>query len=354
MVSITLKNLTKRFGSVTAVDRLNVRIAAGELFFLLGPSGCGKTTVLRCIAGFNIPDEGEILFDDKPVARLAPQARNAAMVFQNYALWPHMTVGDNVAYGLEVRKVGKTELKYRVAKALQMVKMEKYAERFPNELSGGQQQRVAVARALVVEPDVVLLDEPLSNLDAKLRLEMRSEIRRIHETVGVTMVYVTHDQKEALSMADRLILMNDGRLEQEGAPWEVYNNPATPFAAEFIGETNFIKCRIRKISGGAMLQAAFGEIQAAGAGSASDGADVICSIRPEHVELVAPDGGDAPNTFAAKVLSVTYLGETEQALLDAGGERLKMLRLSPRGRPLHAGDEAKIRIAPESPVVFPK
>ena len=237
MVGVTIENVTKRFGDVAAVEGVTLEIARGELFFLLGPSGCGKTTLLRMVAGFYTPDVGRIVFDDRDVTNVPPHKRNTGMVFQNYALWPHLTVEENVAYGLDVRDVSASERKDRVAKALETVRMQRYAGRSPNQLSGGQQQRVALARALVIEPDAVLLDEPLSNLDAKLRLEMREEIKRIHETIGITMIYVTHDQKEALSMADRLAVMKDGRVCQTGDPRAIYNHPRSAFVAGFIGET---------------------------------------------------------------------------------------------------------------------
>ena len=216
MVRVVLDGVTKTFGDVTAVDAVSLTVESGELFFLLGPSGCGKTTLLRMIAGFYDTDGGAIRFGDRDMTRVPPHKRNTGMVFQNYALWPHMSVADNVAYGLEVRDVSASDRRDRVAKALDAVRMESLADRRPNQLSGGQQQRVALARALVIEPDAVLLDEPLSNLDAKLRLEMRDEIRRIHDTIGVTMIYVTHDQTEALSMADRIAVMQEGRPAARG------------------------------------------------------------------------------------------------------------------------------------------
>ena len=242
---ITIENLVKVFGSgksaATACDHLSLTIEPGELFFLLGPSGCGKTTLLRMIAGFIDPTSGTIAFDGKDVTHDPPNKRNTGMVFQSYALWPHMTVAQNVAFGLNVRKVANPEKDQRVLDALAAVQMEEYASRKPNQLSGGQQQRVALARALVIKPDVLLLDEPLSNLDAKLRNDLRLQIRKICKDSGITTVYVTHDQKIALSMADRVALLKSGHIEQIGSPRELYRSPKNRFVAEFLGETNLIE-----------------------------------------------------------------------------------------------------------------
>src|SRR5512140_2761300 len=234
MISIQVNQLTKQFGTVVALHGLDLTINPGELFFLLGPSGCGKTTLLRSLAGFYIPDEGQIWFGDEDVTRLAPHKRNTGMMFQSYALWPHMTVAENVAFGLEERKVPREEINRRVREALESVRMAEYAARRPNELSGGQQQRVALARALVIRPRCLLLDEPLSNLDARLRLEMRGEIRRVCKDFKLTTVYVTHDQKEALSISDRMAILDRGRVLQVGAPRDIYKRPRSRTVANFI------------------------------------------------------------------------------------------------------------------------
>src|SRR5215218_2911793 len=226
MIPITLERLTKRFGGTIALDQVDLRIEAGEIFFLLGPSGCGKTTLLRTIAGFYEPDSGRVLFGDEDVTRLPPHARNTGMMFQSYALWPHMTVAQNVAFGLEERKVKPDEIVRRVHDALASVKMEHLGERRIHQLSGGQQQRVALARALVIRPRCLLLDEPLSNLDTKLRVEMRGEIRRVCKEFGLTAIYVTHDQKEALSISDRMAVLDSGRILQVGTPDTVYRRPS--------------------------------------------------------------------------------------------------------------------------------
>ena len=312
-VSIQIQDLVKRFGATTALDHVSLDIEPGELFFLLGPSGCGKTTLLRHVAGFYEPDEGTIRIGGEDVTRLPPHKRDTGMVFQSYALWPHMTLAENVAFGLRMRGVGRAETAERVRKALAAVKMEDKASRKPNQLSGGQQQRVALARALVVQPRCLLLDEPLSNLDAKLRLEMRGEIRRICKEAGLTAVYVTHDQKEALSIADRLAVMHAGRLEQVGAPLEVYRRPRNRFVASFIGETNF-------------LPPDFFGAQASFPGAAA------LSVRPEVVRFGAPPAGAPALRFKGTVHGTVYLGETAEHLLDTGVPgvpELKVFELNP-------------------------
>src|SRR2546423_15336184 len=260
---VSIQNLTKKFGDTLAVKSVSLEIASQELFFLLGPSGCGKTTLLRLIAGFYQPDGGELVFGGKSMNGVPPHRRNTGMVFQNYALWPHLTVAENVVYGLEVRSLLASEKKARLAEALSIVQMEKYADHTPNQLSGGQQQRIALARALVIRPDLLLLDEPLSNLDARLRLEMREGIRRIHSPTKITTIYVTHDQKEALSLANRMAVMRDGVIEQIGDPRTVYRAPANRFVADFIGETNWPAAEVQgQFDGGMRLKTEFGEFRA--------------------------------------------------------------------------------------------
>ncbi|WP_156290599.1 ABC transporter ATP-binding protein [Oceanobacillus salinisoli] len=246
MSTVNLSTITKQFGSVTAVKELNLLINEGEFFTFLGPSGCGKTTTLRMIAGFYYPTKGKVLFNDKDMTTIPPEKRNTGMVFQNYALFPHMTVFENVAFGLKVRKLNRSETKKRVEDVLQKVRLEQYIERQVSQLSGGQQQRVALARALVIEPDILLLDEPLSNLDARLRDEMRNEILRLQRDYGITTIYVTHDQVEALTMSDRIAVFNMGVCQQVGTPTEIYNEPVNDFVAEFIGETNLLPVTIEE------------------------------------------------------------------------------------------------------------
>ncbi len=248
-IKVELKNLTKTFitnknEQVKAVDNVNLIIEPGEFVCLLGPSGCGKTTTLRMLAGFEIPTSGEIYIGDKNVANLTPDKRDTAMVFQNYALFPHMNVYDNIAYGLKLQKLPKSEIKQRVAKILGLMKMEDFADRVPSEMSGGQQQRVSLARALIMESGVLLFDEPLSNLDAKLRLHMRDEIRKIQKQVGISSIYVTHDQEEAMGLSDKIVIMKDGAIQQVGSPHEIYQKPVNDFVAQFIGRANILEGKI--------------------------------------------------------------------------------------------------------------
>lgn len=244
--SVIIDRATKYYGEFLAVDHISLTIKEGEFFTLLGPSGCGKTTLLRMIAGFNSIEDGVIRFDEKVINQVPAHKRDIGMVFQNYAIFPHLTVAENVAYGLKARKVNAGEVKRRVSDALTLVQIEHLADRKPNELSGGQQQRVALARAFVVEPTILLMDEPLSNLDAKLRVEMRTTIKKLQRSLGITTIYVTHDQEEALAISDRIAVMKNGVIMQVGAPEEIYKHPLNEFVANFIGVSNFINCRINK------------------------------------------------------------------------------------------------------------
>jgi iron(III) transport system ATP-binding protein len=321
VIPVSIQRVVKRFGSVEALDEVSLDIEQGELFFLLGPSGCGKTTLLRTIAGFYTPDGGRIHFGDRDVTDVAPQNRNTGMVFQNYALWPHMTVEANVGFGLKVRHVPWAERKRRVAEALATVRMDPYARRKPNQLSGGQQQRVALARALVIRPQCLLLDEPLSNLDAKLRLEMRSEIRRLCKEAGLTGIYVTHDQKEALSIADRMAVMFDGQIGQIGTPRALYRQPDNAAIADFLGETNFLDATVESAEGPRRrLQTPVGALEAQVAHDVPRSGPCTVSIRPEAIAIVDADSG--PNRLTARVAECVYLGDTQQLLLHAGDTRL--------------------------------
>ncbi len=344
MIAITIENLVKKFGDAVALNGLTFRIEPGELFFLLGPSGCGKTTLLRNIAGFYIPDAGKILFGEEDVTRLPPHKRNTGMMFQSYALWPHMTVAKNVAFGLEERRVSSAEVKRRVTAALESVRMGPYAERKISQLSGGQQQRVALARALVIRPRCLLLDEPLSNLDAKLRLEMRTEIRRVCKEFGLTAIYVTHDQKEALSISDRMAILESGHIAQIGSPEEVYRRPRSKVVADFIGETNFIQGKvISSAAGRAEVKTDLGTFD----GAVSDpnwvpraGEDAFLSVRPESWKI--SETRPERNAAAGQIGESIYLGEVAQYRLAADGHSLKIFELNPHlaarapGKPLFA------------------
>ena len=333
MVPIALEHVSKAFGKTLAVHDVTLRIPAGALFFLLGPSGCGKTTLLRMIAGFTLPTQGKILFADRDMSLVPPHQRNTGMVFQSYALWPHMSVAQNVAFGLQVRKVSGEERRRRMAEVLDLVQMAAYAQRKPAELSGGQQQRVALARALASRPQCLLLDEPLSNLDAKLRSEMRSEIRRIVKQSGTTAIYVTHDQKEALSMADGIAVLKDGDLVQTGTPQELYHHPATKFVADFIGESNFIAGTVTALPDGMIrLVTAVGDLLARANGRAWQTGDrVLAAIRPEALQIAPGTGGPAENTLAARRIATTYLGEMAEHIVELqSGQRLKAFEMNPR------------------------
>ena len=311
MVSISLKNITKTFNEVVANNKVSLDITEGELFTLLGPSGCGKTTTLRIIAGFYLPDSGTILFDDQDVTGLPPDKRGTGMVFQNYALWPHMKVFDNIAYGLKIRKTPSDVIKDRVKEALELVRLGGLESRTPFQLSGGQQQRVALARALVIEPNVLLLDEPLSNLDAKLRLEMRQEITRIQKELEITTLYVTHDQEEALSISDRIAVQRGGVIQQVGAPREIYKNPKNVFIADFIGHCTFIPGSIIAINDYLKVVTDAGiVIKAYKSFNFVVGDKVICAIRPENFLIDKPKKNY--NTIECEIETILFLGKSNR------------------------------------------
>ena len=301
MTELAIRGLSKRFGEVAAVDGFDLRIGDHELVSLLGPSGCGKTTTLRCIAGFEEPTAGRILFDGRDVVGLPPERRNIGMVFQNYALFPHMTVRRNLAFGLEMRGVPKGETAERIARVLETVQLGDLGERYPRQLSGGQQQRIALARAMVVEPSILLLDEPLANLDAKLREEMRFFVRSLQKRVGITTVYVTHDQAEAMVISDRIVVMFDGRIHQVGAPDEIYSRPVSREAASFIGLSNFVEGRVQGRSGDNgefRLSTAVGPLRCTYSGTLGEGRKVALIVRPEAVSLSAAAPTDAADAAA--------------------------------------------------------
>ena len=308
---ITVQDLTKRFGKNEVVSQISFAIQEGELFTLLGPSGCGKTTLLRLIAGFYVPDEGEVRFDDRRVNEVPPHERGIGMVFQNYALWPHMTVFDNIAYGLKLQKIAHATIAERVGSVLEKVKLGSLGDRYPGQLSGGQQQRVALARALVLNPKILLLDEPLSNLDAKIRISVRAEIRKLQKELGITTVYVTHDQEEALTLSDRIAVFNQGRVLQIGPPRELYERPQSRFVADFIGINNLIDGTVQAADPARKtltVTTAAGELAALWDERLHPGDTCVLCVRPENAAINAPVDGQ--NRIKGRIAFAAYLGNS--------------------------------------------
>ena len=360
MVSLSFHNIRKQFDSTVVVKDLSLDIREGELFFLLGPSGCGKTTCLRMVAGFYQPDGGTLQFGERTMNDVPPHKRNTGMVFQNYALWPHLTAAGNVEYGLKVRKIKNPRRAEMVKNALEMVRLGGLGERYPSQMSGGQQQRVALARALVIRPDILLLDEPLSNLDAQLRLEMRAEIKRLHQETGTTALYVTHDQEEALSIADRVAVLKDGDLMQVGPPRELYRHPVSRFVAEFIGETNFLPGKISSVADGELRieTPAATLVAARPAGQWNIGQAVWCSVRPESWRV---EGRESMNRLDAQLEDAMYLGQNEQlrARLLGGapqpGEEWRLVKVAvpnPTAQSPVVGGQITLFCAPDDVVVM--
>lgn len=306
MAFLEINSVYKEFGTFRAVDNFQLKMEKGEFVSFLGPSGCGKTTTLRMVAGFETPTSGQIIINGQEVTYRPPNQRNVGMVFQSYALFPNMSVADNIGFGLMVAHKPKPEIKDRVDEMLRLIHMEKFANRYPYQLSGGQQQRVALARAIAIRPQVLLLDEPLSALDAKIRVELRNEIRAIQRKLGITTIYVTHDQEEALSLSDRVVVMKDGLIEQIGAPFEIYNYPATPFVASFVGTLNVLKAVVRD-AGQGLLDVDGQQIQAAKVIPAEkQNTTVSLALRPEIISM-QPDG-NASNRLKTTIENVVFLG----------------------------------------------
>jgi iron(III) transport system ATP-binding protein len=357
MPGVTIRDLVVRFGDKVAVDGVSLEVASEEMFLLLGPSGCGKTTVLRSVAGFTVPDAGSIRFGDEDVTALPPHARNAGMVFQSFALWPHMTVAENVGFGLREQRVPKPEIATRVEAALASTQIAGFGPRRVDELSGGEQQRVALARALVVRPRCLLLDEPLASLDAKLRRSMREEIRRICKAFGLTTIYVTHDQKEALAVADRVGVMHGGRLLQVGSPTEIYRRPRSRAVAAFVGETNLVEGRVARASAGELeIESGVGALVAASGSEPPPppGERVWVSIRPECLR-VGPDGStpDRPNRLRGRLAGTTYLGEVAEHRVEIGSQELAIFELNPRPSAAEVGREIVVEVDAADVVVLP-
>jgi ABC-type Fe3+/spermidine/putrescine transport system ATPase subunit len=315
MPALRLERITKRYGKLKAVDDLSLEVRDGELLTLLGPSGCGKTTVLRCVSGFVKPDSGEIYLGDRKITEISIEKRGIGLVFQNYALWPHMTVFQNLAFGLQIKKLSKSTVRQKVERALVLVQLEGFENRYPRQLSGGQQQRVALSRALVLEPDILLLDEPLSNLDALLREQMRFEIGQIHKQSGITTIYVTHDQTEAMVISDRIVVLEKGRIMQLGTPLDIYSKPANKFVAGFMGTTNFIHGRVVDIDKEYAVVTTDDGLTLTGRGHGlENGGEVDVAVRPESIRFFLSPGEAAtlphgPNLFEAEVVRASYVGE---------------------------------------------
>ena len=346
MALVELRGLSKHYGPLAAVDNISLKVAHGLLVCLLGPSGCGKTTTLRLIAGFVEPSGGQIHVGDRivssPERTLPPEQRNMSMIFQSYALWPHMTVAENVAYGLTLRKIDRETIAKKLSAILSTTKLQAFADRYPGELSGGQQQRVALARALIVEPETLLLDEPLSNLDANLREEMRFEVRRLHDAYRYTTVYVTHDQSEAMTTADLIAVMNGGKIEQAGSPEEIYDRPRSEFVARFIGSSNVVKGKNLDQS----------RISFAGAALRCDGATLVVggetaiSIRQHDIRLhsAAPQSGE--NVVPAVVVRQVFMGGTRDYMVEAkDGTQLRVL--APAEQNIETGAPVWLHLPPE-------
>ncbi|HEV3194068.1 MAG TPA: ABC transporter ATP-binding protein [Polyangiaceae bacterium] len=341
---LSLRRLRKTYGSVIAVDDLSFDVERGEVVCVLGPSGCGKTTTLRMVAGFVAPTAGDIRIKGTSVGPLPPYRRDTGMVFQNYALFPHLSVAENVGFAMRNLGVPRAEREARVREMLGLVELDEMGGRLPRELSGGQQQRVALARALAFRPSVLLLDEPLSNLDAQLRIRMREEIRELVKRLQSTTLFVTHDQEEALSLADRIVVMHRGRVEQIGSPADVYERPQSRFVAQFIGLCNLLEGVADGRDGGLVVQSARGLRVQAAAGTASPGERVVVAVRPEHICLAT--GGEVTNRWRARVMATTYLGSVRRHRLALGGEELLMEVRTGEASPLAPGDEADIAVDP--------
>jgi putative spermidine/putrescine transport system ATP-binding protein len=343
-VEVRLDGLRRRYAGVTALDDLSLTLAPGELVALLGPSGCGKTTALRLVAGLDQADEGRVLFGGQDVTGLPANKRDVGMVFQAYSLFPHLVAWENVAFGLQMRKVGAAERKRRALEMLELVGLAAYANRYAVQLSGGQQQRVALARALAIQPKVLLLDEPLSALDAKVRSRLRDEIRRVQMEVGITTLFVTHDQEEALAISDRVGVMNKGRLEQLGPPTDVYTRPATPFVAEFVGLTNRMAGVVRG-----------GEVEVRGARlplvqpDAVDG-PAIALVRPETVSL-APETDSTPAALVGNVIATSFLGATSRITVDLGDETVLAQMTTADATKMPPGTRVRLVLRPDAVLI---
>lgn len=346
MSSLSIRDISKSFGAQPVLRDVSLEIASGEFFFLLGPSGCGKSTLLRIIAGLERPDTGSILVDGRDMTNVPPQRRGIGMVFQQYALWPHMTVAENIRFGLRAAKLPKAVQEERLKESLELVRMTEYVNRYPHEISGGQQQRIAVARALALQPKVLLLDEPLSNLDARLRDEIRGELKALHDNLKITIVYVTHDQEDALALATRMVLLNGGKIVQEGTPVDLYRRPQCAFSATFLGDANVVPVTVGSAAGRRAVF--FPNLEApvpCAIGTHPDGPATLC-LRPEFLRV---SKGEAPGIISGRVSAVTFRGSYEDFEVTLpGGTALRGRLLAPsiRGN-LAVGDQVSLGWSPE-------
>ncbi|WP_267641570.1 ABC transporter ATP-binding protein [Haloarchaeobius amylolyticus] len=346
---VELSDIRKEYGSVTAVDGIDLTIRQGEFFSLVGPSGCGKTTTLRMISGFETPTAGSLRLNGMDMRSIPPEERDSNLVFQHLSLFPHMTVGENVAYGLKKAGVEKQDRMQKAQEYLELVDLEGFADRDPGELSGGQQQRVALARALVNEPAVLLLDEPLSSLDRKLRKQMQVELRKLHEKTQGAFFYVTHDQEVAMTLSDRIAVLNEGQIEQVGRPEEIYRDPASPFVADFIGDTNLLDGHARSNGDGSMVSVGEGGSFSFHTDEEVDG-EVTVSIRPEDISLGDPDG----SAFTGEIVERYFQGDQTNYVVDPESAGLSEVRVVMQGRetPVERGDTAHFELVDDGPVVF--
>ena len=351
-VSLSIRNLTKRFGTFTALSGISLDVEEGQFVCFLGPSGCGKTTLLRCIAGLETQSEGQIEQGGRDISVLPPAQRDFGIVFQSYALFPNLTVGRNIAYGLENRRMKRAAIRERVAELLGLVGLEGQEHKYPAQLSGGEQQRVALARALAPSPGLLLLDEPLSALDAKVRMRLRHEVRQLHRRLGITTIMVTHDQEEALTMADRIVVMNRGTIDQVGTPVEIYRNPATPFVADFVGTMNFLEVTV---SADGRLRAGPLELAHEAAPRFAGAERVMICVRPEDVEVAAP--AEAENALEGEIQDVEFLGSFVRVILQIAGLDTPMMAdfsiNESRALTLQAGRRLHVSLPPDRVLVFP-
>ena len=360
---VRIEHLSKKFGELYAVKDVNLHIQKGDFYTFLGPSGCGKTTLLRMIAGFTTPEEGDIYFDEQRMNDIPPWERNVGMVFQSYALWPHLSVFDNIAFGLRERKIPKAAIREKVNETLKMVNLEGLEKRRPSQLSGGQQQRVALARTLVIEPRLLLLDEPLSNLDAKLRVQMRNELLRLQRELGITTIYVTHDQEEALAISTRIAVMSEGVVVQQGTPKEIYEIPSTQTVADFVGTSNFLEGKVVKIDGD-YVQLESQDVESlliSWRGSFEKpprpGIPLIVNVRPESIQIFALEGKDSvvsQNRLQGKIITSVYLGSLMQYEIEiASGSHIKVNTSNPRRTPLlQKGEPVLLTFSPDDAILF--